>query len=153
MKEVEKLTQFSLAQAKLSPQLEFKKISHQKIGNQDLYEIVVIVQNQGFLPTHGTAQWHNLKQLQRPNYRLTLAKGQKIIQGKEWSEVTHLTGRSASLPFNSPLWFFSDNTHELRTSWIIHGSGELTLDFDFQIGRRNSACQDSNLDVGTVSAR
>jgi murein tripeptide amidase MpaA len=112
----EKHSQWTLSNASLSPFLILSHLAVEAQGEQ-LYHIVAIVENGGFLPTY-TSQ----KALERQDVRpieaeLSVPEGAKIISGQRWQELGQLEGRS------NKIWNWWGNVsptdNRLKLEWVV----------------------------------
>lgn len=134
--ELEKLTKFTIQQALMSPRVAAETHSIQKMGS-DLFQVKIKTQNTGYLPTHLSENAKKLGVYDAPLATLHLENKQKLIQGKLENQVPHLTGRSMSLPWVSPLWGGPvENKHESLHEYLIQGLGTIRLCVDYQTGGR-----------------
>jgi len=132
--ELEKLTQFTIQQALMSPRVKVEVHKLEKIG-PDLFHLKIKTQNSGYLPTHVSEAAKRLGVYNSPRAEMQLDSKQVLIQGKLETFSSHLVGRSASLPWVSPLWGGSvDNGHEDLFDYIIQGSGSIHWFVDYQAG-------------------
>lgn len=121
--ELEKLTEFTLKQAQMSPQVRIKDVKITKIDGE-IFNVKVMVQNTGFLPTYVSETAKSLNVYKSPFAELKISSGQSFIEGKEKVATKHLTGRADSLPWITPIWGNDlANTHEEMFSWIVKGKG------------------------------
>lgn len=129
--ELEKLTEFTLRQAQMSPMVSIRDIRIQKI-DQDIFSLKIIVQNTGFLPTYVSEAAKSLNIYKSPIAVLKLSSNQTFIEGKDETAIKHLTGRAETRPWVSPIWGNDlANTHEDIYSWIIRGAGLLLFEAHF----------------------
>jgi len=98
-------------------------------------KLVLIVENQGFLPTNGTKQAIKMKAIHKPTVSLKTTGKLKLISGKKQMEVEHLQGRNNFIPFHSPVSGRSGhNTEQNRFEWFFQGEGNVDITFDYQRG-------------------
>ncbi|MFN8792113.1 MAG: carboxypeptidase [Bdellovibrionales bacterium] len=132
--ELEKLTEFTLQQAQMSPMVHVKDISVSSLGAQ-LYQLKVVVQNTGFLPTYVSEMAKSLKVYASPMVNLKLDSKQKLIEGKEQATTNHLSGRAEAWPWVSPVWSHDvSNTHESQFCWVLQGSGKVEFEAKYGTG-------------------
>jgi murein tripeptide amidase MpaA len=119
--ECERNLQFSLSQAAMLPKLGFKSVETESLG-EDLHIIRATVENQGFLPTNGSALGGRL---QLPPIEVKV-EGADVLIGRPKVEIGHLQGRSAALVGrNRPSQFRVEN--EKLVEVLVRGTGEVTV--------------------------
>lgn len=131
--ELEKLTEFTLQQAQMSPQVHVKETRIAEIGN-DLFNVKVIVQNKGFLPTYLSETAKSLRIYRDPYAILKISSNQSLMSGKEEVPIKHLTGRAESRWLN-PIWGNDlENSNEDIYSWVVKGKGLVLFEAHFGTG-------------------
>ena len=95
--------------------------------------------NAGFLPTHGAERAVATKAVREHGLAsLQLPEGMTLLSGERMTEVPHLQGRAAAFDSESPVASSYGaspvNAHEAHLEWIVHGSGAVEVEVDFQRG-------------------
>ena len=95
--------------------------------------------NAGFLPTHGAERAVATKAVRDHGLAiLQLPDGMALLSGERMTEVPHLQGRAAAFDSESPVASSYGaspvNAHEAHLEWIVHGSGAVEVEVDFQRG-------------------
>lgn len=88
--ECRKNAEFNLVRAAISPRLIIEKAALEPLA-EGVYKILVVVKNEGYLPTHVTYQALKVKQAKPVKVALS---GASLISGKAEQEVGHLGGRA-----------------------------------------------------------
>lgn len=121
----EKHAHFTLTHAALCPYLS---LSHLQVEPQgaDLFRIVAVVENNGFLPTYTSKKALERKVVHPPEVELTLPEGVSVVAGKQRQEVEHLEGRSNKLWS----WFgsASPTDNRCKVEWILKGPAGTSVD-------------------------
>jgi len=138
----EKHSQWTLSNASLSPFLTLPHLAVEAQGEQ-LYHIVAIVENGGFLPTY-TSQ----KALERQDVRpieaeLSVPEGAKIISGQRWQELSQLEGRS------NKIWNWWGNVsptdNRLKLEWVVRAPTGTKLNLVIRAQRAGTLHKESVL--------
>ena len=131
-KEMEKVFHGTLSIAKACPLVKIESVEKTKL-NDPQWKLCVILKNQGYLPTNGSAQAVVSGSAKKPRVFLTLDPKMKFIMGKPDFEIEHLAGRSARGNFRSPVWYSEmPNHHETKLEWIIEGRGNVNLKINLE---------------------
>ncbi len=129
----EKHSRFTLAHASLNPYLGIRTLEVTP-ENEEVFRVVVVVENNGFLPTY-TSQKAQERKIVRPiEVELTLPQGVTLIGGERRQEIGQLEGRSNKL-WN---WFGStssptDNRHKIE--WVLKGPQGSKVDLTIRAQR------------------
>ena len=95
----------------------------------------MIIKNEGYLPTNGSAQAIVSAASKKPRVFMTLDPKMKLIIGKSDFEIEHLAGRSARGHFRSPVWYAEiANQHEKKLEWVIEGHGQIQVKLNLERG-------------------
>ena len=124
---VEKQAQVIKDQLNCFPQVEISEFKTQKI-NDDLTKLEVVITNSGTLPTYGSQQTLNNKNISPPRVELSTIDCE-CIQGELAQEFAHLEGRTSSPIIQNPLFTLDINNHQKKFEWILRGSGLAQLKF------------------------
>lgn len=116
---------FALAFAALAPRLAWRTVELTPLG-EDLYHLLVVLENQGFLPTCGSTQAKQVKAARPVRLELALPEGATLRSGKQRHEVGHLEGRSNKLTVTSG-WSLSQTDNRAKAEWLIHAPQGGTL--------------------------
>lgn len=130
--EMEKVFHGTLSIAKACPLVKIESV--EKVGlSKNQWKLTVILKNQGYLATNGSAQAVVSGSAKKPRVFLTLNSKMKLIMGKPDFEIEHLAGRSARGNSRSPVWYSEKpNLHECKLEWIIEGSGTIDLKINLE---------------------
>lgn len=132
--ENQKVNSIILQFAKTTPLVQIKSTEVQTIDDKTK-KLVLIVENQGFLPTNGSKHAIKMKAIHKPIVNLKTDGKLKLISGKKQMEVEHLQGRNNFIPFHSPVSGRSgNNTEQNRFEWFFQGEGQVEITFDYQRG-------------------
>ena len=130
MKKVEKI---AIQFARLTPQVHFKTVKKEKIG--DLTRLKIVLENKGFLSTNGSQQAVAVGAVKKPRIKLDLLSHQQLVTGLSEMEIEHLSGRDRYIPVSTPVRVFkTSNSHQCQLEWLIRGRGPLTVAADFERG-------------------
>lgn len=120
----EKHSQWTLSNASLCPYLTLPHLVVDAQGEQ-LYHIIAIVENGGFLPTYTSQKARERNDVRPMEAELIAPEGVEIISGKRWQELGQLEGRSNKIwnwwSGSSP----TDNRSKLE--WVVKGSAGAQL--------------------------
>lgn len=119
--------EFAIAFASLAPRLAWREVEVTPLG-EGRFHLLVVVENQGFLPTYGSNQAKKMKAARPVRLELTLPDGATLLSGKPKQEVGHLEGRSNKLGVTS-IWSLSQTDNRGKTEWLVQApeGGTLTL--------------------------
>ena len=115
----EKHSQWTLSNASLSPYLTLPHLLVKPQG-ADLYHIIAIVENSGFLPTYTSQKALERKDVRPVEIELLALDGVEIVSGKRRQEIGQLEGRSNKI-WN---WFggSSSSDNRCKLEWVVKGS-------------------------------
>jgi murein tripeptide amidase MpaA len=120
----EKHSQWTLSNASLCPYLTLPHLSVEAQGEQ-LYHIVALVENGGFLPTYTSQKALERKDVRPIEAELLLPEGAEIVAGKRWQELGQLEGRS------NKIWNWwgsgSPTDNRLKLEWVVKGPANAQL--------------------------
>jgi murein tripeptide amidase MpaA len=132
--EVAKFPDWIIWQALLSPKLELLRANTQALGAQ-LYELELVLQNTGYLPSYGSKQALKHEQTRGVVVELSLPPGARLVSGKLREMAGELEGRAYKHSLQS-FWIDSTPTADrTRLAWVID----------------TSACQGEALEVHVVA--
>lgn len=132
--EVEKITQFSLAQLKLNPQVVLREVKVTAQG-EGVTKVDFVLSNLGFLPTFVSEQAKAVGSPYKPFAEVRCSEGLQLLNEKLKKEIPHLEGRSRNWPWISSVFpWGTENANEIRLSYIVKGRGSLQFTADFQMG-------------------
>lgn len=118
---------FSLRHAAASPRLRVRSFTAEAL-NKDTRRVTLIVENEGWLPTH-VSQRALEKKLVRPiKVELHLAQGVEVTMGKAKTEIEHLTGIANSVCLdwaNGVSFLGASKDTERKIEWLVKGSGKI----------------------------
>lgn len=136
--EIEKNYEFVLSCAKAAPIPTIKSVAVNPVEpGSETKMISVICENDGYLATYGSEQAKKAGAVRPVRVTAEVTDGLKLISGKKFQEVNHLTGHSAGIPWRNSVFngvFSLQNTEagsEFKIDWVVQGTGVLDLDIDF----------------------
>lgn len=117
-------TKFAMAHMAMAPLLRVSALGAEALGG-GLYRVRAIVQNEGFLPTYGSAQAKQRRACRPLEARLALPEGAALELGERRQEIDHLEGRSARLG----RWTNPETSDRTKLEWLVRApaGGELAL--------------------------
>lgn len=117
---------FAVAFASLAPRLAWHAVELRALGD-DTYHLTAVVQNVGFLGTHGSQQAKKTKAVRPVRIELSLPDGATLQSGKARVELGHLEGRSNKI--SAAYYGSSPTDNRAKAEWLVHapGGGEVTL--------------------------
>lgn len=109
-----KQCQFAISQALMSPRLAITQtdVKHQ---GENIYQLVVQIENQGFLPTYTSKKALERKAVRPIKVFLTLPNEATLLSGELEQEIAHLEGRSNK----SFAKVAQGNDYRCHLSWLI----------------------------------
>lgn len=132
--EMQKVNDIILQFAKILPLVQIKKTEIIKLDAKTT-KIVIVIENQGFLPTNGSEQAIKMAAIKKPKVHFKTSSKLTLISGRHHHEIKHLQGRNRYIPIHTPVAVYgSKNTHECQFEWLVQGSGYVDITFDFQRG-------------------
>lgn len=117
-KEVSKFTNWLTWQALISPKLELRDVSSERISS-DTYKVRLVVENSGWLPTYVTKKALEKKIVRGVIFEIAIPDGATLKTGLAREEGEQLEGRAyktASMAFSS---FPESTTDRLKLEWVI----------------------------------
>ena len=108
--------QFAISHALMSPRLAVSQtvVLHQ---GGDIYQIVVQLENQGFLPTYTSEKALAGKSVRPIEVMLTLPDEVILVSGKQLQEIGHLEGRSNKAFASSA----QGSDYRCHLEWVVKG--------------------------------
>ena len=132
--ELKKVFDGTLSIAKACPLIKIESIQKTKLS-ENQWKLELIIKNEGYLPTNGSAQAIVSAASKKPRIFMTLDSKMKLIMGKPDFEIEHLAGRSVRGHFKSPVWYAEvPNHHEKKLEWVIEGSGFVEIKINLERG-------------------
>lgn len=115
----EKHSRFTLAHASLSPYLGVRRMLVEPQGDE-IYRVVAVVENKGFLPTYTSKQGKARKVVRPMEVELELPEGVSVVSGQQRQDIGQLEGRTNKLwagfgPSSGP------NDNLAKVEWTIKG--------------------------------
>ncbi|MEO7021799.1 MAG: M14 family metallopeptidase [Ktedonobacteraceae bacterium] len=114
----EKHSQWTLSNASLCPYLTVPHLLVESQGEQ-IYHILAIVENGGFLPTYTSQKALERKDVRAMEAELVMPDGVEIISGKRWQELGQLEGRS------NKIWNWASGSsptdNRCKLEWVVKG--------------------------------
>ena len=121
----EQHSRFTLAHAALCPYLSLRTVQVESCG-PELFHVVVVVQNNGFLPTYTSQKALERKCVRPIEVALTLPEGVSLVSGQLRQDVGHLEGRA------NKVWArgagSSPTDHLCKLAWVLKGPQGATVD-------------------------
>lgn len=114
----EKQCQFTIAHALMSPLLAIAKLNLTRRG-ENIYHLVLQLENQGFLPTYTSRKALERKAVRPIEVEIILPDGAELITGKSKQEIGHLEGRSNKV-YTSVTTKGID--YRCTAEWVIQGN-------------------------------
>lgn len=134
--ELEKTFHGTFLNSLMFPDVVIKEKKIDKIDNQT-FKAVVIIANNGYLPTNGSTQALKTKAIGAPDikYKITNQKDFSWIKKIENGDVKHLKGFSDGSPRISP-FFGTPFSHafEQKLEWIWSGQAQIEIEIGFYKG-------------------
>ena len=128
----EKQVQFTIAQALMSPRLEFLKTNVEPHG-EGVYKISAVVANIGFLPTYTSIKAQERKAVRPIEATLELPEGATLVSGKALYDAGQLEGRTNKIYGG---WYSSRSItdNQKRLEWVVNaptgGTARITVRSD-----------------------
>lgn len=121
-----KNTLFTLLHAEASPRLQAKLVKVEKAGS-DIFRIVVVLENTGFLPTYTSAKALEKKAVEGIRVKLLVPEGAKLLAGEVIADIGHLEGRSNKVEtvFGAP---YGDQ--EKKLEWVVQAQRGTALQME-----------------------
>lgn len=113
----QKHCQFAISHALMSPRLAITRTDVTHHGN-NIYHVVLQLENQGFLPTYTSQKALERKIVQPIQVILSLPEGVNLISGKKEQEIEHLEGRSNKVFISVA----KGVDYRCIVEWVIHGN-------------------------------
>jgi len=111
--------------ASLGPSLSLR-IGRVEARGTELWRLMVVVQNNGFLPTYTSKKALERKCVRPTEVELTLPEGSSLVSGQLRQEIGHLEGRS------NKVWArgagSSPTDHLCKMEWVLQGPQGATVD-------------------------
>ncbi|GAC1380638.1 MAG: M14 family metallopeptidase [Ktedonobacteraceae bacterium] len=120
----EKHSRFTLAHASLCPYVSVSRLVV-KQQSDDIFHIVAVIENNGFLPTYTSKKALEQKDVRPLEAEIELSEGVSIVSGQRRQELGQLEGRS-----NKLWWWFSSNgptDNRCKAEWVVKGKRGLTV--------------------------
>ena len=111
----EKHSRFTLAHASLNPYLSLRSVEVFPQG-EDLFRVVVVVQNNGFLPTYTSEKAHERGIVRPIEVELSLSEGTTLVSGERRRDIGQLEGRS-----NKLFWSDAPTDNQHKVEWVLKG--------------------------------
>jgi len=113
-----KHSQFTLSHASLNPYLSLRTLDVKPRGD-NIYHVVTVVENNGFLPTYTSQKALERRDVQPIEAELHLPEGVSIISGERRQELGQLEGRS------NKIWNWwsgaSPTDNRYKVEWVFKG--------------------------------
>src|SRR6266568_2670787 len=132
----EKHSRFTLAHASLCPYLSIKTLQVERQGN-DIFHIVAVVENNGFLPTYTSKKALEQKDVRPIEAELELSEEVSIVSGQRWQELGQLEGRSNKIWS----WWISGppTDNRCKVEWVLKGPADLQVPLTIRSPRAGTA--------------
>ena len=120
-----KHSQFTLSHASLNPYLSLRTLDVKPQGD-NIYHVVVVVENNGFLPTYTSQKALERRDVQPTEAELHLPEGVRIISGERRQELGQLEGRS------NKIWNWwsgaSPTDNRYKVEWVFKAASGSRVD-------------------------
>jgi hypothetical protein len=125
-KEVSKFPKWLTWQALISPKLEIRHLSAERI-NEDTFKVCLVVENSGWLPTYVTKKALEKKVLRGVICEIIVPEGATLETGLPRQEIGQLEGRAYKTA--SITDFDESTTDRKKIEWVLHApqGGEVEL--------------------------
>lgn len=115
---------FAVAFADLAPRLAWHALEAHALGD-DVWRVVAVVDNTGFLATSSTAQARRMAVARPVRLELGLPDGAALASGTACVDVGHLEGRANKMAGG---WFANGATdHRGKAEWLVRAPAGTTL--------------------------
>jgi murein tripeptide amidase MpaA len=121
----EQHSRFTLAHAALCPYLSLRTVQVEARG-AELWHLVVVVQNNGFLPTYTSKKALERKCVRPIEIELALTEQLSLVSGQLRQDVGHLEGRSNKIWGRGAGSSPTDNLCKIE--WVLKGHPRSTVD-------------------------
>jgi hypothetical protein len=131
-----KNTNFALGLVGVLPVVKVSSAVATPVGG-GAFKIEICYINTGFLPTNGTAKAISSKAIRpKATASVSLPDGMEFVVGAKMMEMAHLSGRASSYVPTAPVARMgsANNPHEGRLELVVLGTGEVTVEVDWQRG-------------------
>lgn len=141
----ERHSRFTLSHASLNPYLSIRNLLVEPQGG-DVYRVIVVIENNGFLPTYTSKKALERKAVRPIEIELSLPEGVSIVAGSRHEEIGHLEGRSNKIwsDFSYP----TPTDNRCKREWAIKGPQGATVEVTVRSQRagvvRSSFVLDAN---------
>lgn len=121
-----KNTLFTLLHAEAAPRLQAKLVKVERASN-DIFRIVVVLENTGFLPTYTSTKALEKKAVEGIRVKLLVPEEAKLLAGEAVADIGHLEGRSNKVEtvFGVP---FGDQ--EKKLEWAVQAQTGATVQLE-----------------------
>lgn len=123
----EKHSRFTLAHAALCPYLSISTLKVERQGN-DIYSVVAVVENNGFLPTYTSKRALERKDVRPLEVEWSLPEGVSLVSGESRQKLGQLEGRS------NKIWSWwssaSPTDNRRKAEWVLKAApgSQVTLE-------------------------
>jgi len=141
----EKHSRFTLAHASLNPYLGISRLLVEQ-QSEDVFRVVVVVENHGFLPTYTSKKAQERKTVRAIEAELNLPEGVSLVTGQRRQELGQLEGRSNKLWV---WWSSASPTDNLcKVEWVLKGQQGSKIDLTIRSQRAGTIHQTITLEKG-----
>jgi murein tripeptide amidase MpaA len=107
---------FVLSMGDMLPYLTMHTLEVVNLGD-DRYQIKMVVENSGFLPTYTSMQGKKRKSIRPVRAEIELSEGATLVSGKRRVEIGHLEGRSNKLEVS--IYSTSPTDNRGKVEWVV----------------------------------
>ena len=118
--EAEMNTTFALSLADMLPRLTLHTLSLDRLTDHGDFQLRLVVENSGFLPTYTSAQGRKRAAARPVRAELELPETVSLSSGQAKTEMGHLEGRSSKLSV-STIYAASPTDNRAWTEWVLRG--------------------------------
>lgn len=122
--------QFAISHALMSPRLAVSQTVVEPQSN-NIYRIVLLLENQGFLPTYTSEKALTGKSVRPIEVMLGLPDNLTLVSGKKLQEIGHLEGRSNKAFANSA----QGTDYRCYVEWVVKGVAGCEIEITVQSER------------------
>lgn len=142
--EASKHMPFMLSLGDLLPWLSVIECKAERLGD-DKYHLLLVVENNGFLPTY-TSNQGKTRAASRPlRVELNLPENAQLTSGKRRSELGHLEGRSNKLSLDANM-ADSPTDNRAKGEWVIHAPSGTNIEIKVMSDRAGNLIRQITLE-------
>jgi murein tripeptide amidase MpaA len=128
----EKHSRFTLSHASLNPYIGIRNLLVEPQGG-DVYRVIVVIENNGFLPTYTSKKALERKAVRPIEVELSLPEEASIVAGPRYQEIGHLEGRSNKIW--SDFSYSTPTDNRCKREWAIKAPQGTTIELTIRSQR------------------